>query len=86
MELSMVAAVIGILVCMRGIYRCGIREGLEVGSEAGASIVLRDVCEGRVYVEDGVLHVLEDATFKFQNERGDTVGELDVDDLTFDIE
>lgn len=84
MTLSMIAAVIGILVCMRGLYRCGVMAGFEDGLETGSSVVLRDMCEGRVYLEDGVLHVSDDAAFKFCNEHGDTIGEIEVDNLSFE--
>lgn len=84
MTFSMILAVVGILICMRGIYRCGRGEGFESGMDFGAAIVLKDVCDGNIHVEDGCLHIDEDAAFGFKNSDGELVTELDIDSLQFE--
>lgn len=84
MAFSMVLAVIGIVVCMRGIYRCGRSDGFESGMELGAAIVLKDMCDGYIHVDEGCLHIDKDAAFGFKNGDGEFVTDLDVESLHFE--
>lgn len=74
----------GILACMYGMYREGMRHGHYAGASDGYLMAIRDLCDGHMKVDGRKLLFDKTASHFVDKTSGEFMTELDMDKMEFE--
>lgn len=75
--MDLVVAILGILMCLAGMYREGYKSGREEGYDCGAQAMLEAFADGTIRIENGHL-LLSGASFRITDLDGNAVNDIDL--------